>query len=305
MRNYLLGFVLALVCVGQLVAQDISFSQPFFAPLHLGPSMAGGANTPRVNFLWRNQWPKFAGGFREMYFSYDQPVERIHGGAGAYYQNSRDTNGVTLHKIAGAVNLSLITGNGDLRIVPGIEVATVVGGIDKTNFFSSQREVPLKPSLNYMDVGVSLFVHSTHYMAGVTLNHLNQPFGSFVLYDNSRVETKITAVACAVIPIGGRHGETNISPMILYTSQADTQTFCFGFMWKKSIVAGSVYYRNRSDVIVGLGLKFDRLRIFYSYDMTVGNLAGRTGGAHEISLMLFLKPRNDADVFPSVEHDNF
>jgi hypothetical protein len=40
------------------------------------------------------------------------------------------------------------------------------------------------------------------------------------------------------------------------------------------------------DAIIGLvGIKTDQLHIGYSYDFTISNLIGSTGGAHEISIV--------------------
>ena len=57
----------------------------------------------------------------------------------------------------------------------------------------------------------------------------------------------------------------------------------FGFM-----VQGNSFcnFTGRRDAVIGLlGIKTNSLSIGYSYDFTISNLIGSSGGAHEISLI--------------------
>jgi hypothetical protein len=58
------------------------------------------------------------------------------------------------------------------------------------------------------------------------------------------------------------------------------------YVSRNPIVLGAWFRHNFSnpDAIVALiGLKFNNIRVGYSYDYTVSNIGGSSGGAHEIS----------------------
>ncbi len=59
------------------------------------------------------------------------------------------------------------------------------------------------------------------------------------------------------------------------------------YVTKYPFVVGAYYrhnFQNPDAAIVLVGLKFDNVRFGYSYDITMSNVGGKAGGAHEISL---------------------
>lgn len=290
---------------GALAAQDIAFSQPFFAPLTIGPAQAGAAGVQRVNVLWKNQWPQLQGGFREMYFSYDQPSDLIHGGVGGYYHQSRDTNGITLYRTYGSANIHLINGGGNVRFVAGVEAGYVHGTL-KFSRFSNAPEGLFSNDINYADVGVSLGVHSARYSFVAGVKHLNQPKAGFNSDADYRLPVKATGALTAIVPLGGRYGESDVSLCVFFTAQADTQALMLSMLWARSHYVIGTAMRNRDSWNVTAGLRFDRLLAVYTYDFCASSLAKRNpGGAHEVGVMIFLKKPDATRVFPSVEHNAY
>ena len=57
--------------------------------------------------------------------------------------------------------------------------------------------------------------------------------------------------------------------------------FAVGIWYRQS-------FRNPDAVIFMFGLQHERVRVAYSYDLTVSKLANLSGGAHEVSLQLLL-----------------
>lgn len=300
--------ILALCGVtGLTCAQDIALSQPYFAPLMLSPALAGGAKVPRINILYRNQWPRLDAGFRNVYFSYDQYSETVHGGIGGYYHQWRDTNGITNYGTYGSANFSLISGGGEIRLVAGLEAGYVHGTL-KFSEYNNAPQGLYKSDIDYLDLGAGLAVHSRRYSVIAGVQHLNYPVVGFNTDFSYRLPAKLTIGATALIPLGGRYGESDVSPLVFYTLQGDTQTLMLGFMYQRNHILFSTAYRNRESWNLTLGVMFDRLRLVYTFDIPVSSVAlRRPGGAHEVGFMLFLKPqeRNRWKPFPSLEYNGY
>ena len=64
-------------------AQDPEFSQFYANPLYLNPALAGSEDYNRAIINYRNQWPELDRGFVTYNASYDQFVNKMHGGVGA------------------------------------------------------------------------------------------------------------------------------------------------------------------------------------------------------------------------------
>ncbi|MEG2071159.1 MAG: type IX secretion system membrane protein PorP/SprF, partial [Bacteroidales bacterium] len=47
-------------------------------------------------------------------------------------------------------------------------------------------------------------------------------------------------------------------------------------------------FKNVDALIFSCGVQMERFRVGYSYDITLGKLANKTGGAHEVSLQFLL-----------------
>lgn len=79
-----------------LNAQQVEFSQFYAAPLHLNNALAGISYGPRVAINYRNQWPELgsgpSGGFTTYAISYDQHIEKMHGGIGVMMVSDRISN---------------------------------------------------------------------------------------------------------------------------------------------------------------------------------------------------------------------
>ena len=79
-----------------LFSQQVEFSQFYAAPLHLNNALAGISYGPRLAVNYRNQWPELGdgpnGGFTTYALSYDQHIEKLHGGIGVMMTSDRISN---------------------------------------------------------------------------------------------------------------------------------------------------------------------------------------------------------------------
>ena len=78
----LLTVVTILLFNHQGKAQDAEFSQFYANPLYLNPALAGAQICPRAVVNYRNQWPGLAKSFVTYSASYDQYINKLHGGIG-------------------------------------------------------------------------------------------------------------------------------------------------------------------------------------------------------------------------------
>ena len=75
---------LFIICfsTSKICSQDAEFSQFFSNPLYLNPAFAGTNSCPRFSTNHRAQWTGLPNVFNTTSFSYDQNIDKIHGGLG-------------------------------------------------------------------------------------------------------------------------------------------------------------------------------------------------------------------------------
>ncbi|MCD4771797.1 MAG: PorP/SprF family type IX secretion system membrane protein [Bacteroidales bacterium] len=107
---------------------------------------------------------------------------------------------------------------------------------------------------------------------------------------------------------GNHYSKKKFNPGIYYETQGEFQTIAFGInMYYKSLYGG-IWYRNSEFsfsnaeslvLLIGLNTIFNdvsRIKILYSYDLALDDDLLKTGGAHEISLIIEL---DDISLFNS------
>jgi hypothetical protein len=122
--------------------------------------------------------------------------------------------------------------------------------------------------------------------------HVTTPKVSF--YNNPSSELPMAFSGQAGIFFGGeRKDDLVFNPYMLFTTQKGFSQLQTGAYVKKSVVLGGFAVKhntsNLSDVVFLAGLSKGMLKFAYSYDISVGPLAGLSGGSHEVSLMLTFK----------------
>lgn len=304
---------MALLPTGQLQAQDPEFSQFYAAPMNLNPALTGIAWGPRFNVNYRNQWPGIDNGFVTYAVSYDQHFEKIRSGFGLYLMNDRVAAGlinnytiranyayqIKFNKKSG-MQLGLSGGYVRkqldwARLTFNDQIHPIFGFNDFNGFPNlSSEQVPAELGLNIADFGTGFVVYSKNVFGGMALQHITRPRESITDITDYRMPMKITIHAGGEINLTPkkRNSENFLSPNALFITQGTAAQLNVGTFVNVSKVFGGVFYRNNfmgSDAVIGLiGLKIYFVKLGYSYDYTVSNLSGYTGGAHEISLSINL-----------------
>ena len=162
-------------------------------------------------------------------------------------------------------------------------------------------------SHGFFDVSAGMVGFTKNFYFGVAAHHLNRPDESMILGD-SRLPIRVTGHMGANIKLGqrGRYSSsTTLMPNVIYQYQNGFQQFNIGAYLKYEAFTIGAWYRNRDAFIVSLGITTEKFRIGYSYDLTVSQLGGVTGGSHEISMGINLKCKKRIKDFRGISCPSF
>nr|WKN35487.1 type IX secretion system membrane protein PorP/SprF [Tunicatimonas sp. TK19036] len=294
-------------------AQDPQFSQFFSAPLYLNPAFTGVTKEHRFIANYRNQWRNIANGYVTYAFSYDYNMKDARSGFGVM---------ATVDK-AGAVGMGTTTVGllysykikltNNWMLTPGLHFAYGSRGINRDKVVlldqlsygntATATNDPLIYSIkntNFFDVGSGLLLYNKTFWAGVSAFHMNKPNLSMI-GDDSRLGMKTSVHGGARIRLYNgpfaRRITPSIAPSFIYKQQGNIKQLDLGVNFHYDPIMVGVWYRgmpsrknlelnevSQDALIFLLGMKYDRYKIGYSYDVTISSLGPTSGGAHEVSL---------------------
>lgn len=289
-------------------AQDAQFSQFYANPLFLNPALAGFTDCGRVNLNYRNQWPALANAYVTYSASYDQNIPSINSGIGVLAMSDRQGDGALVRNSISAFYSYQLKVSEPIIISFGVQGTYYMETLDWDKLVFADQIDPttgnIRPGTNETapasdNIGVADFsagavlAYYDQWFAGVAVHHLTQPNISFYDNSDSKLPMKMTFHGGVNINLtqGGlgnnRPSDWVLEPQLMYMQQEHFKQLNFGlYVSKAPIVLGAWFRHNFSnpDAIVGLiGVKFNNIRLGYSYDYTVSNIGGSSGGAHEIS----------------------
>jgi type IX secretion system PorP/SprF family membrane protein len=308
---------LLLFSVSFLSAQDPVFSQFYSAPLQLNPSLAGVAYKPNFAINYRNQWPGLNNAYQTYALSYDQYFEDYNSGVGFYLQADDAGNGILKTNKAAAIYAYRLRINRQWEVKWGIELGLVQSRLNWEKLvFGDQLDPifgPVSPggtpipgaeiqpedlNLTYLDIGTGGVLYSKRLYLGLSIKHLNNPSQSYLgkaenlngglpLRWNVHVGTEIP------IQAGNKdRWKAFISPGIMYVRQGPFQQINLGTFVGMGDIYGGLWYRHAGadpDAVIGaIGLRKGYLRFTYSYDITISPLSNKSGGSHELGIMINL-----------------
>ena len=144
--------------------------------------------------------------------------------------------------------------------------------------YETNETAPAKQSKAIADFSAGFIGYTKNFYFGLAVNHVTRPYEGFISV--SRLPIKWTAHVGGYFDLKRRSrksrsfGDISISPNIIYQHQMEFHQLNYGFYLN--------YYP------FAVGLQHERVRVAYSYDLTVSKLANLSGGAHEVSLQLLL-----------------
>jgi type IX secretion system PorP/SprF family membrane protein len=301
-------FSIILFTWGISQAQDPQFSQFYANPLYLNPALAGFIDCGRVNLNYRNQWPSLSNAYITYSASYDQNIPGINSGFGILAMSDRQGDGALVrNSIAGFYSYHLQVSE-PIVISFGIEGRYYQEALDWNKLVFADQIDPTTGNINpgtseapptndniaVVDFAAgAVMSYTDQWFVGIAVHHLTEPNISF--YDNtdSNLPMKFTIHGGVNVNLSqgmlGNNGDEDwvLEPQLLYMQQEGFRQLNAGlYLSRMPLVLGAWFRHNFSnpDAFVALiGLRFNNIRFGYSYDATVSNIGGSSGGAHEIS----------------------
>lgn len=305
-RNQVLVIMLLFQSFRGVMAQDPEFSQFYANPLYLNPALTGLNICPRAIGNYRNQWPGLGKAFNTYNVSFDQYVTFLHGGIGVLLTADRAGGGnlnTTVISLMYAYKFNITSrlqasgaikaGYYQRRLV--WENLTFEDMIDPQGGFilPTSEKQPDQPRIGVPDFSAGIFLaYDNLVYGGVAVDHLSQPKIGFYANNDSPLYMKFTIHAGGTINLrknGSAEDERefSLSPNVLYQQQFKYHQLNIGLYLTIDPFVGGVWYRhsfeNPDAIIPMLGIHYKNLQVGYSYDFTISNLKGASGGAHEVS----------------------
>ena len=308
MRIKLSLFLMLILAVNALSAQDATFSQYYGNPTYLNPALAGSKIAPRLTLNYRNQWPAIPSAFVTYAATYDQFIDKISGGVALMVMNDNQGDGTITATSIGAMYSFRVNLTREMTLNAGFQTTYVQTKLnwDKLifgdqllgrlgqNLPPTQEDIPGRLNFGMIDFSTGLLLgYKESIYFGLAAHHLNQPNNSFTNISDSQLDIKFTAHAGALIDLrqgleGGDIEDMSISPNILYQQQGKFHQLNIGLSLNMYPMVIGAWFRHNfenSDAVIGLiGFQHEKLKVGYSYDYTISALSNSaTHGAHEIS----------------------
>lgn len=281
-------------------AQDVSYSQFYFAPVYLNPALAGcGKNNMRLTANAKLQWNKLYKPFK--YISgafdlsqYDNSLRNIfnfaltadHSSKGQLY-NTRIGAVVgrsfgTSNEICSDWMLSLALHAGytfsnvntkDLLFIDQLDQNGVTGDLSNVDLFAKGT------GKNYFDMGAGAVYNYKDFLFGLAVQHLNEPNLSFNGDPaDGELNKKVTAHVSWI-----KDGESiKFKPTVIAQFQGTASIFTMGgiFDFKEFPIEISCWYRNNTNVsynnafTIGFTWRWNQGRAAYSNNNDFGGKMG-------------------------------
>lgn len=320
-RNfYTLGLALAIqgLQIDTVKAQDPVFSQWHASPILINPGFTGISEGPSFGLNYRNQWPGLNQAYVTYAATYDQFISKYNSGIGFVLvtdnagQGLLKTNRVALDysyrlKVKKGEYLKLGLEFGFINTQLGWNRLIFLDQIDPVNglpqpggtvvFPPSSETAPDQLAKTKFDVSAGVLYYGKRFFGGVSAKHLNSPDDRF-LNKNPQLATglpvRFSGIAGMNIGIGeptrGKYDQL-VLPHLLLVKQGPFFQALAGVIYQYHKFYMGVEYRQTRKVsdalILEAGIETGIFRFGYSYDTTISStLGGRTGGAHEISIVI-------------------
>ncbi len=286
--------------------QDPEFSQFYANPLYLNPALAGATVCPRAVANFRDQWPAIGGAYVTYNAAYDQYIDAIHGAVGLLINEDRTGGGklnTTEISLIYAYKFNItskLSASGALQagyyqrhlswndLIFEDMIDPRLGVVEPT-----KEKPPDNPTVGAPDFAAGVMLgYNEQVYGGVSVSHLSQPKFGFYNSSSSTLDMKFTVHVGGVIDLKGEgyseDREFSISPNILYQQQFKFHQLNVGtYLTIDPLIIGLWFrhnFENADALIPLLGLHYKNLRFGVTYDITLSDLKGATGGAYEGSL---------------------
>lgn len=318
-RNFILSLFfifLFILTTFSLKAQDLRFSQWHASETFINPAFTGAYSQPRIILNFRDQWPDMPQTFISYRASYDGYINAISSGIGVFAYQDNQGDGALLSTNIGmqymyqarlsenwALNFGLQLSYMQYRLnwqnLQFYDQIDLIYGFNDAlgNPNLTTEAAPSNLSDAVLDIGGGVLLYSNNLYVGFAASHLTKPSVSFYGDNTSTIPVSISGQTGVFIQGPKKKNPLIVNPFAVYTNQAGFQQIQAGLYVKKGIILTGLFLKhntsNMSDVVVCAGISKGLVKFAYSYDIAIGDLAGLSGGAHELSLMFSFKENSN------------
>jgi len=305
---------ITMCCSGQLLAQDIHYTQFYDSPLNLNPALTGHVEGKyRVNLMYRAQWPNISpSGFTyqtpsaSFDINFGKATQSSSWGLGAVIVNDRTSGGLsTLEALLGAAYHFNVDGREINYISGGVQVGLIQKRIDRGGLsfgnqfdptsgeFSSGTNV--ETGLTFTDVtnadlrvGAtwSTYIDNFNFKLGAAYLHLLGGNEGFI--NESEIPPRLAVHAEAKAMIGEK---IFLRPHVLYMTQAQASQLNFGTHLGYSFAENMSAYIGggmRADdaivAVLGFELWGAQIGLVRDFNNTLLSDVSKAVGSYEVSL---------------------
>lgn len=320
--------LLAQLPLRQIYAQDPDFSHFYANSLQLNPALAGLDGHPRVYIGYRNQWPSAGSAFITYQSSYDQYIEKLHGGVGVKLLNDQQGDGVL-----SSINLDVMYSYHFRATRKWFFTGALQAGVGQRSFNANKLEFgdmydPVSMDIKYSssediqgyfevypDFAAGFSAYSGNFYGGAAVMHLLSP----VVTDEDDPEGKISRRymlhAGFMIPIIDNSNSRKIldlSPNVVYRQQNNVQQINYGLDAIIRDVLVGVWTRhdfkfNYGNLIFTAGYGTRNFRFRYTYDIKLKSptISLPNMAAHEISLLITFENSRINQLSSAIKYPKF
>jgi type IX secretion system PorP/SprF family membrane protein len=311
-RPWLAG--LGLLAAGTAQGQDVYFSQAFANRQADNPAWTGLVDDYSATLSYRDQFPQLAGSFQTVQLAagWRLPQPGLHHAIGILINQDR-TGTVGYTRFGATAQYAYHTRlTRTLALSGGAQVGYGRQRVGYNNLTFGDQYSPDGsylgataeslagfPPVNYLTVGVGGVLYAEQAWLSISGHHLNRPDLGFSKQASLPLQLAINAGYKLFLQqaAGAGQGETreiSLVPTLGYSRQGGSQRSEAGAYFILDPVTVGAIYRNLTSpdlgtqhvVAVVAGVAVGDLRIGYSYDVGVSQLASDLGGGHEITLTL-------------------
>ena len=298
MKTGLTFFLVALSMAS--FAQDPFFTNQSYGISMVNPALAGSTGMLRAETGYRLQWPKLAGNYQTTNVGADLYTRA--GGVGVNYMNDNaggiiKTNRVDINYAYGfRLWKDTTTEKAKVVIQPGVQISYFSKSVDwskltygdmidpRRGFVFGTADIGNTSSRSNIDFSAGLLIMTDRVSIGTAVYHLTEPDEGFI--GQSKLPRRYVLHASGVFGnIDPPDLEAfRIVPSVICMLQGDFQQLA-GFVTTHYRLASlGVGYRNQDALLFSAGYTFSHFNLSYSYDCTISELKGYTGGSHELHL---------------------
>lgn len=309
----ILFFYFSITC-GTAIAQDLRFTQYHASDNFLNPAFAGSNGKPGITLNFRDQWPDMPQAYITYRISLSQPVDFLNSGFGLYMVQDNQGNGVLESFKLGGQYMYQVRFSKKAALNFGIDIGLVqrrlawnklqfydqidfLYGFSDASGIPNPTNEPPPPSMekSYVDIGLGTALIGENWYLGLSAAHILQPDQGFYTETESKLPMAVTGQVGFISGNEKKVKPMYINPLMVVTVQKNFGQLLIGSYFNKGVFYPGIFFKHNfdgfSDVCFNVGLKKGLLAFSYSYDLSVGPLAGNTGGAHELSFIVNWKTR--------------